>query len=148
MDYLQEQDWLGNVRELQNAVERAVIMSGNGGTLDAVSFGLNSSRHSDQVALEDNDHLYSVSARIKELERVRSTARADEVVSLVEIEKAQILRALKVTRGNRTHAAKLLKVNVRTLRNKLNLYRLDGVTIPDSQGKGGRRFHLFLLSIV
>jgi two-component system response regulator FlrC len=43
--------------------------------------------------------------------------------SLKEIEKNVIFRALDQTDGNRTHAAEILGISVRTLRNKLNEYR-------------------------
>ena len=44
---------------------------------------------------------------------------------LHELEKAHILRALDHTGNNRTKAAELLQISIRTLRNKLNEYRLD-----------------------
>ena len=51
------------------------------------------------------------------------------VVPLSELEKIMILRSLESTSGNRTQAAELLGISVRTLRNKLNEYRLQGMTI-------------------
>ena len=42
------------------------------------------------------------------------------------MEKQHILRALERTGGNRTQAAGLLKISIRTLRNKLHQYRIDG----------------------
>ena len=44
------------------------------------------------------------------------------LLSLAELEKLQILKALEHTSGNRTHAAKLLGISIRTLRNKLHEY--------------------------
>ena len=45
--------------------------------------------------------------------------------SLGEIEKKAILDTLVATEGNRTKAAELLGISIRTLRNKLNEYRID-----------------------
>ena len=52
--------------------------------------------------------------------------KTDTVVPLDELEKQAILSALKVTGGNRTKAADLLKISIRTLRNKLQEYRASG----------------------
>lgn len=47
------------------------------------------------------------------------------VIPLGELEKKAILDALVSTKGNRTRAAELLGISIRTLRNKLNEYRID-----------------------
>jgi DNA-binding NtrC family response regulator len=52
-------------------------------------------------------------------------AAAAAVVPLSEVEKKAILDALVATKGNRTRAAELLGISIRTLRNKLNEYRID-----------------------
>ena len=65
-----------------------------------------------------------------------ATARAapetseDGVLPLAELEKRYIMRALQQTGQNRTHAAKLLGISVRTLRNKIRLYSTDGIDVP------------------
>ncbi|MCC6822524.1 MAG: sigma-54-dependent Fis family transcriptional regulator [Verrucomicrobia subdivision 3 bacterium] len=110
---LQRHDWPGNVRELQNAMERAVILCADGEDL--------------QVA-----HLGLVAGRTPPAEVAGATAQAGtapagtgpsaELLSLGELEKRHILHALEHSAGNRTHAAKLLGISVRTLRNKLNEY--------------------------
>jgi DNA-binding NtrC family response regulator len=48
------------------------------------------------------------------------------MISLAEVEKRHILAALEKTRQNRTHAAKVLGISIRTLRNKLNEYGVKG----------------------
>ena len=55
---------------------------------------------------------------------------ADALPSLDEMEKQHILRALECTGGNRTQAAALLKISIRTLRNKLHQYRIEGDEEP------------------
>ena len=47
-----------------------------------------------------------------------------------EIERDHILQALAATGGNRTKAAELLAINVRTLRNKIRQYKIDGESVP------------------
>jgi DNA-binding protein Fis len=47
-----------------------------------------------------------------------------------EIERSHILLALESTSGNRTKTAELLGINVRTLRNKIRQYKLEGVEVP------------------
>ncbi|MGE3311525.1 MAG: sigma-54-dependent transcriptional regulator [Limisphaerales bacterium] len=55
------------------------------------------------------------------------------LLSLAELEKVQILKALERTGGNRTHAARLLGISIRTLRNKLHEYG-RGTRFADSEG--------------
>jgi DNA-binding NtrC family response regulator len=106
--WLQSREWAGNVRELQHAVERAVILCTDE---DIPAMAFDTRRHSLTPG--------TASAPLKP-----DTAHADDVVlrsfSLVDAEKVLIERALKATGGNRTQAAKLLGISVRTLRGKLN----------------------------
>jgi two-component system response regulator FlrC len=96
---LEMHTWPGNVRELENALERALLLS-TGERL----------RGSDL-----------------ELEPPRPRTVAPAVGTTVhEAERALILATLESTRGNRTRAAGLLGLSVRTLRNKLNEYRRTG----------------------
>jgi DNA-binding NtrC family response regulator len=99
-------DWPGNVRQLQNVIERAVIMS-TGTDLDAAHLDL-------QDELNHGDCQNELS----------------EDLTIREMEQELILRKLTRTRGNRTQAASELGISVRTLRNKLHLYQEQGVSIP------------------
>ena len=58
-----------------------------------------------------------------------ATAQPEPLLTLEELEKRQVLRALEVTNQNRTRAANLLKISVRTLRNKLHQYRAEDPTL-------------------
>jgi DNA-binding NtrC family response regulator len=106
-------NWPGNIRELQNVVERAVILCGDNGMLETEHLGLAIDATSDT----------SSSATVN---NVRSGAicfdASGEFSSLAETERRQILAAMERCNGNRTHAAKLLNVSIRTLRNKLHEY--------------------------
>ena len=101
-------DWPGNVRELAHAMERAVIFSSDG-RIEA-----------DSLAIGDE-----LDAPVSASSAPVSPGSNGGAVTLPgldigEAEKALIEAALLETGGNRTQAAKLLGVSVRTLRNKLN----------------------------
>jgi DNA-binding NtrC family response regulator len=65
-----------------------------------------------------------------------SSLRPNEIVPLLigstvgEIERELVLQTLARCDGNRTRAARVLGVSVRTLRNKIRLYSTDGIDIP------------------
>ena len=50
---------------------------------------------------------------------------------MADVERELILDTLDHCLGNRTHAAKILGISIRTLRNKLNEYSADGLAVPD-----------------
>jgi DNA-binding NtrC family response regulator len=54
--------------------------------------------------------------------------------TVAEVERDLILETLKHCLGNRTHAANILGISIRTLRNKLNEYAADGSPIPPPHG--------------
>lgn len=56
----------------------------------------------------------------------------DQLVGLpvAEVERDLILATLRQTGGNRTHAANLLGIAIRTLRNKISLYQVGGYAVP------------------
>jgi len=102
MAWLKEREWRGNVRELKNTVERAVLVASQG-TLGVQDFGA-------PGAADPNSALKT----------------APDSLCLREMEQKFIMGALEKTQGNRTHAAKILGISIRTLRNKLNEYRQEG----------------------
>ena len=53
--------------------------------------------------------------------------------SLADVERDLILETLKRCVGNRTHAANILRISIRTMRNKLHEYASDGLNVPSSQ---------------
>jgi DNA-binding NtrC family response regulator len=96
----------GNVRELENIMERAILLS-DGERIQPQDLLLDEDFDYDAVGSEGVDNLPS------------------EMMTgpLKTVEKKLIFRTLDQTNGNRTHAAKMLGISVRTLRNKLNEYR-------------------------
>ena len=107
---LNEHAWPGNVRELQNVVERAVIMCGDNGMLEPEHLGLAVSPSSSAAAPADRGATPG------------ALSSSGEFPTLGELEKQHIFAALDRCKGTRTHAAKLLDVSIRTLRNKLHEY--------------------------
>ncbi len=113
--------WPGNVREMENMIERAVLL-GVDQELEPWDFweeverpvGMPTATVGPQAA----GAVESANAQ---------AAIAVEGQSLREVERQMIMQALEKTGNNRTHAAKILGISVRTLRNKLNEYRSQGV---------------------
>jgi DNA-binding NtrC family response regulator len=119
---LQGHDWPGNIRELQNVLERAVILCGEDGYIHPEQLGLTAppqagAGDAPTGAIEDNP-VATVSA---------PTAVSNGApTTLADLEKQHILSTLKQCEGNRTRTAETLDINIRTLRNKLNEYKEQG----------------------
>jgi DNA-binding NtrC family response regulator len=119
---LQRYDWPGNVRELQHAVERAVILatepmlqpSAFDGRLLSASSGDDATRHGDPHRVIPQGEALSGSAV-----PARDAIVLDSL-NIADAERRLIERALEASNGNRTRAAELLGMSVRTLRHKLN----------------------------
>lgn len=130
-DWLLSYDWPGNVRELQNLMERAVLLAGPGPIMKS-HFLL----EGDEFPIEEEpsvsmELITSVCEAPSETEAGEGLAVMPQgVVPLEVLERQMILLSLDQTSGNRTQAAQLLGISVRTLRNKLNEYRQLGMEVP------------------
>src|SRR6201996_8840453 len=113
--------WQGNVRELENTLHRAVLMA-----------------QGDEIGAEailpregDRPHLAKPPPAV-----AHATLAAEQVTralvgrTVADVERDLILETLKHCLGNRTHAANILGISIRTLRNKLNEYSAAGVAVP------------------
>ena len=117
--------WPGNVRELENTLHRAVILAtgpeiGIDGILSPDGARLDTSRGTgvaEQAALTAEQVTRNLVGR-----------------TVAEVERDLILETLKHCLGNRTHAANILGISIRTLRNKLNEYSAEGAPIPPPHG--------------
>ena len=111
---LEEHAWPGNVRELQNTIERAVILTDDGlpVSADALCLAPATARQ--------------IAPRNRFVEEIEAPSPGDDpsVKALAEIERSHILWALEQNGGNRTRTAEMLDISIRTLRNKLNEYRV------------------------
>jgi DNA-binding NtrC family response regulator len=130
IELLQQYDWPGNVRELQHAMERAVILTGEPllpvHAFDGQRFGLSGAwsgptptRIASGVAAPSENNGGASTSTVPEGAVVLTSLNVDEA------EAKLIERALEVSKGNRTRAAELLGISVRTLRNKLNGSKTD-----------------------
>src|SRR5215831_3900386 len=113
--------WRGNVRELENTIHRAVLLA----TGDEIG--------ADGILTPDGNRL----DQAKSSPAVAHATQAAEAVTralvgrtVADVERDLILETLKHCLGNRTHAANILGISIRTLRNKLNEYADDGIPIP------------------
>lgn len=97
LNKLMQMPWPGNVRQLENLIERGILYSENNQIVTL-----------ENLSLESEHHI--------------ETDGKGSPVTIAEMEKQLILQTLKKTNNNRTQAAQILGISVRTLRNKLHLY--------------------------
>ena len=125
-------DWPGNVRELQNTIERAVILTEDSSPIQSSSLFLMPEGHTAGTFAKEPAALAVQAAprtlAPQELAELDSQ-NGDTFLSLPELEKRQTLRALDRTGGNRTKAAVLLGISIRTLRNKLHEYKIEDTAL-------------------
>jgi len=122
-------DWPGNVRELQNLMERAVLLAGNG-PIAVAHFLLDPDAWPDSLAGLDEETSTGTAPAAAPAAAVPELTDQGNVLPLEVMERHMIMKSLDQTEGNRTQAAQLLGISVRTLRNKLNEYRKLGIDVP------------------
>jgi DNA-binding NtrC family response regulator len=137
--------WPGNVRELQNAIERAVILAESGRSITSAALGLPAALgqadlpFGSEPAAEESPESDSGEVSGEPAEPLGSslpmTSSDGAVLSIAELEKQAIRAALLRTEGNRTQAAVLLGISIRTLRNKLQEYREAGTPVETAAGE-------------
>jgi len=141
-EHLLNQNWRGNVRELENFLERAVLLcqsdeiTPEGIFLSAYpqplapaacravcSAGFSPSSNGSGAPFPERvDSGHRACPAESEEPALLSFPRPGELMTLEEMERRMIMQTLEQVGGNRTRAADLLGVSVRTIRNKLNLY--------------------------
>lgn len=97
LDRLVAYDWPGNVRELRNVIERAMVVA-----------------KSNLIELDDLSFFFPQ----------EQTHSEDNILSLAEVEKIHIQKALEHSQGNIVKAASILKISRLTLYNKIKKYQL------------------------
>jgi DNA-binding NtrC family response regulator len=113
--------WRGNVRELENALHRAVLLAkGEEIEAEAITLSIPAPQPGSGVAAQ------AARATLP----TETAARALVGSTVAEVERDLIIGTLYHCLGNRTHAANILGISIRTLRNKLKLYTSEGVNIP------------------
>ena len=130
--------WQGNVRELENAMHRAVLLS-VGPEIDTDAIRLPDGRPllgGNTVSAAPTAPLattYDPGVAGKAAQVADAVTRSFVGQTVAEMEKTLILDTLNHCLGNRTHAANILGISIRTLRNKLNEYADQGTSIPAPQ---------------
>ncbi|MGE3770023.1 MAG: sigma-54-dependent transcriptional regulator [Bdellovibrionales bacterium] len=122
LDTLQKYQWPGNVREMENTIHRAVLLA-RGNEIEP-----------DAIMLTQAVATFNPPAAAKTA-AAPAAAGSSEVSGFVgrtvaDVERDLILATLDNCLGNRTHAANILGISIRTLRNKLKQYGEEGVSIP------------------
>ena len=122
--------WPGNIRELENTMHRAILVS------------MEDELEPDAVHLQKSGAAPPPPASAPAApESAPSTSPAGSVQNpgavealvgrtISDVERDMIINTLEHCLGNRTHAANILGISIRTLRNKLNQYKDEGVNIP------------------
>jgi len=124
---LHPHDWRGNVRELENTTHRAVLLAqGDEIRLDAIILSNSIARDEDN----NTDNAANGSSEISTAGDTLTPARPMVGRKMSEVERDLIINTVFHCLGNRTHAANILGISIRTLRNKLKQYSEDGVAIP------------------
>ena len=116
--------WPGNVRELENTIHRAVLMASGD------EIGVDAILSPDGLRLDQAKPPAVAHAALAAEAVTRSLVGR----TVADVERDLILETLKHCLGNRTHAANILGISIRTLRNKLNEYSAEGVGIPAPNG--------------
>lgn len=125
-------DWPGNVRELEHTIERAVVLSKGTEISDRDLFIHGITFKNIDVVDTTSD---AESAPVETAAAAGVTpAPASVGMTISEVERDLILNTIKDFGGNRTKAAEVLGVTVRTLRNKLNEYRAAGIDVEEYLG--------------
>ncbi|MBF0562806.1 MAG: sigma-54-dependent Fis family transcriptional regulator [Alphaproteobacteria bacterium] len=122
---MRQHGWRGNVRELENTIHRAVLLA-TGNEIDAEAVLLTGESMSTRSPAPG-----TAAAKVD-----TGTGGAFGSTSILvgrtvaDVERDLIIDTLRHCLGNRTHAANILGISIRTLRNKLKLYSDDGHPVP------------------
>jgi two-component system, response regulator FlrC len=108
------------VRELENTMHRAVLLA------TGEEIGVAAIIAPDGVRLDATKPPAVAHAALA----AEAVTRALVGRTVADVERDLILETLKHCLGNRTHAANILGISIRTLRNKLNEYAANGIPVP------------------
>lgn len=130
---LQAHHWRGNVRELENTMHRSVLLA-HGSQIDADAIMLSGS----SFAPDKSSPAAMAAQNAAERIGIGGTPGGPGVLvgrTVADVERDLILDTLNHCLGNRTHAANILGISIRTLRNKLKLYNDSGINVPLAAGE-------------
>ena len=116
--------WRGNVRELENTMHRAVLLA------TGAEIGENAIRLPDGRLVGDEVQGLGQGPAAQAAAAAESVSRELVGRTVADVERDLILDTLSHCLGNRTHAANILGISIRTLRNKLKQYGDEGIPVP------------------
>jgi DNA-binding NtrC family response regulator len=136
---LKAHTWRGNIRELENTMHRAVLISPFD-EIDAESIVTQDRLGMGEAAQTpvNAPSMSGVSSTTNAAPPQLQNPGAVETLigrTIADVERDMILNTLGHCLGNRTHAANILGISIRTLRNKLNQYKDEGVPVPAAAGE-------------
>lgn len=134
LEALQAHHWRGNVRELENTMHRAVLMAKDDTiTPDAIVLSGHSLSPHEQAGISNPNRVAQSLAN--------AVGPGGTLVgrTVADVERDLIIDTLGHCFGNRTHAANILGISIRTLRNKLKEYSDRGIAVPMPGGSDGGR---------
>ena len=108
LSVLKQQNWYGNLRELRNVIRRSVLFS-----------------YDNILRKENLPDFHREQKNNKQSDVIIDNTISYQKLSLKSDEKEQIITALNQSGGNKTLAAKLLKIDRKTLYNKMHLYNIE-----------------------
>jgi DNA-binding NtrC family response regulator len=122
--------WPGNVRELENTIHRAVLLASGS------EIGVDGILTPDGARLDQARGTagYGTGVAAHAAMAAEQVTRSLVGRTVADVERDLILETLRHCLGNRTHAANILGISIRTLRNKLNEYAAEGVPVPPPGG--------------
>ena len=114
--------WRGNVRELENAIHRAVLLAAG----DVIG--------AEAIRAPDGEALSGAAPVERAAQNALAATRELVGRTVADVERDLILDTLDHCLGNRTHAARILGISIRTLRNKLSEYMTSGISVAEPGG--------------
>ncbi len=141
LEMLHRHPWPGNVRELENTLHRAVLLA-HGREIGPEAIVLPNGQRP-PASEQDGNRARAIrnGDGVGQLGEDTSFAPSENAApgslvgrTVAEVERELILNTLQHCLGNRTHAANILGISIRTLRNKLNQYQSQGIPVPQPGG--------------
>ena len=129
--------WRGNIRELENTMHRAILISAED-EIEAEAIFVQDGDFSGQSAAPASNAPSAGgvsgggSLPTPSAPTIQNAGGVEAIIgrTIADVERDMIINTLDHCLGNRTHAANILGISIRTLRNKLNQYKDDGINVP------------------
>ena len=149
-EILRNHTWRGNIRELENTMHRAILMSMEDEIepaaihIEGNMAGTAASASAPTQAPSSSGVSSAAASNAPQAASPVPPPSGDQAIienlvgrSIADVERDMIINTLDHCLGNRTHAANILGISIRTLRNKLNLYKDEGIEVPEAAGNKG-----------